>query len=297
MIQCQEVQTWIDQNSDNGVYQTEDVRLHLESCGKCREYRQQLEMLVNTLDRIVIPDPPEGLVDDVMLFLEEHEPEMIEFPEYDWGELLRETWQAFLNLLPQVEIPQVVRQEAVPITLAVVAFVWGGLIAPRVEAGKAEEWLKHPIVQEIDSYALQLRERSEKTADKVYSFTNQMITRAYKQILDQSPSQKRLEKVKPFNGTGAALSWSLGESGHLQLVWGEIQVTSELWRKAGRWWFSRKRKWYETERPMVAGISAIFLAGQFYNEQNKGIMILILLISFVSIADETGVYTIPYPLV
>src|SRR5690606_3146617 len=102
---------------------------------------------VNTLDRIVIPDPPEGLVDDVMLFLEEHEPEMIEFPEYDWGELLRETWQAFLNLLPQVEIPQVVRQEAVPITLAVVAFVWGGLIAPRVEAGKAEEWLKHPIVQ------------------------------------------------------------------------------------------------------------------------------------------------------
>ena len=95
MIQCQEVQTWIDQNSDNGVYQTEDVRLHLESCGKCREYRQQLEMLVNTLDRIVIPDPPEGLVDDVMLFLEEHEPEMIEFPEYDWGELLRETRQAF----------------------------------------------------------------------------------------------------------------------------------------------------------------------------------------------------------
>jgi hypothetical protein len=198
MIQCKDVQAFIDEHAENGALQPESMAGHLQKCKTCREYQRHLSILLETLDRIEIPAPPETLVADVMEFIDAQEPEPVEVEDADYGELLWDTWRAFCRLLPRFELPDILHREAVPVSLATLAVVWQVLIAPSVEAGRTDAFFNHPLLQEVDRYAEQIKERGEQAADRVRSLASEVITKAYQEVADESPTEARMERTQEY---------------------------------------------------------------------------------------------------
>lgn len=201
MIRCDEFQNRIEQCLDLEKEFPSDVEDHLSHCAICREYQGGLKSLMDTLDGIQFPAPPEQLVDDVMLYIRQREPQLVPVASSVNLNIVSEMWRALMDLFPSFEIPQVLRQEAWPSAFASLAVVWGVLIAPNVQAGKIESQIENlkelPIVYQVDRYADELKLKSEEAADQVITFAAEILNKAYPGLVP-TPAHDRLERTRPY---------------------------------------------------------------------------------------------------
>lgn len=139
-------------------------------------YRQQKSLAV-LLSRTVVPDAPEPMNDDIMAFLERHEPDFANGRSRPIADLLVSTWHAFLDYVPTFELPATVRREAWAVSAVAFAVLWGTLIGPLVQSGRAQAYLE-PIRSNVIGFAGELREQSQRIPQQLRSVTGQIIESA-----------------------------------------------------------------------------------------------------------------------
>ncbi len=164
MMMCKDYEELIEQYIDGEIFLPDAVQAHLLTCAHCREYKESLEYVNDTLNGMEFPIPSPQLTDDVMTFIHERERSRKKWFVPGLSPLVS-AWNTLLRYVSGIEIPYVLKREAWPLAFATLAVVWGVVITPALKA----EPNQSPLRQTVISFTERLRTESEKFSAQVYS--------------------------------------------------------------------------------------------------------------------------------
>lgn len=166
---------WIERMID-GEEIPPDMLAFIQQSPECLEYQTALENAVSALDSLTFPDPPENLVDDIMIYIQARKMETAA-PLPTAGNRLSDWWEWCRSILSSIQIPAVLRREAVPV-MAVALVIFIGIFSPQVEAEKASSLFESPMGRKVSSYVNWMAEKS----DRIYDYANQNISGLIDQV-------------------------------------------------------------------------------------------------------------------
>ena len=175
MISCTYAEEWIERFTDEQMSLPKEVEDHLSECAHCREYRIGLEQIAHTLNALEIPLPSPQLVEEVMAYIRQRERQRRMSRFIPGLSLFRVTLKTLRSYLPTLTLPTILQREGWATAVATMVLVWGVLIAPQVEAGKAQELLNSPLVTEVNKIADSVRAKGEELADRISSLATGFI--------------------------------------------------------------------------------------------------------------------------
>lgn len=194
MIDRDEANDWIERLMDGEAIPPE-MEEYIRQTSECRDYQASLERAVSALDALNIPEPPADLTSDVMAFIAEREEAEGRVYPIQEKPAYRSIWldigYAFLNLLPEIQIPAILRREAVPAFVSACAVLFGIFVAPQVEAGKDSR-----LYERFATCADWMAQNSDRISDGIYSKANGLIdqvTEAFRRTDKKSDIDSQLD--------------------------------------------------------------------------------------------------------
>ncbi len=166
MKTCTEIEEHIERYIDGEAELSDEVKIHLLKCSRCREYKESLESLSVVLDSMELPPEPPTLVDDVMKYIHQREQQRAFHLFIPGLSPLISAWKTLLAYLSILRIPVIFQREAWPLIFASLVVIWGVLIGPSVEAGKQESTL----IRSVTAVADKVRFESKKLSETINSF-------------------------------------------------------------------------------------------------------------------------------
>ncbi|MEW6236641.1 MAG: hypothetical protein AB1656_14750 [Candidatus Omnitrophota bacterium] len=141
------------------------------------------------LNEIELPPPPSALVDDVMAFIAKREAQRSLVWLIPGFGALASVIKTAARYLSALTVPNVLRREALAVSIAAFVIVWSVFISPQVEAGKID-----PYVAKANQAADYLLLKGEIIADRLSSIANEWTPKPFRLEKATKNEEKATEK-------------------------------------------------------------------------------------------------------
>jgi len=174
------------ENLDNLSFDEKDFLFGGEEDGDVSAFLEAIEIALNEVE---LPPPPPALADDVMNYIAKREVQRSLTWLIPGFGALASVGKTAVRYLSALTVPNVLRREALAVSIAAFVVVWSAVISPQVEAGKID-----PYVAKANQAADYLLLKGETIADRISAFADEWTPKPFRMEKEPKKDEKATEK-------------------------------------------------------------------------------------------------------